>query len=158
MFDDSSEQGRPARTLADPIRLRRWSRIALVVLVVLVIIAQLLSGSAATWLTALTWVCLPLVAFGIGYGEAFFLRHGQRRRVVLLTILVAICVTLAACVFLATLTGPSPSRGRELAIAALYGLLYAGVALALAGLIGWGIGRGEEYVSRRIDRLSDEEW
>ncbi|MGH9173915.1 MAG: hypothetical protein ACRD1H_06140, partial [Vicinamibacterales bacterium] len=143
---------------SEPIRLRRWSRIALACLVALVLAGELLSGARASLLTALAWVCGPFVAFGIGYGEAFFIQHGQRRRTLLLTIFVSICVTLTACVILAILTGPSPSRDREVASAALHGLLYAGVVLGLAALIGWGIGRGEEYVSRRIDKLSDEEW
>jgi hypothetical protein len=158
---DDSPNNRPgllARFAADPPQLRRAARMALLGLVVLVVASRLLPGAAGGWLTALTWVCAPFAAFGIGFGDAFFVRHGRAGRRVLLTIIGSLGVALAACVILAALSGSASSPPPDLLEAALYALLYAGIVLGLAGLIAWGVGRGEDYLSSRIDRMSREDW
>ncbi|MDQ3547291.1 MAG: hypothetical protein M3439_00590 [Chloroflexota bacterium] len=160
MMDDSPERrpGLITRMVSDPVRLLRWSRIALAGLLLLVIASHLLVGIPAGMLTALTWICAPFVAFGIGVGDAFFIRHGQRRRRILLSILASVITVLTACVILAGISDSSPSRTPDLVVAALYAVFYAGIVIGLAGLIALGIGRGEDYVSRRIDRMSREDW
>ena len=153
-----SRPGLIARLAADPIRLRRWSWLALLALVVLVIAGQVLSGFTGGMLTALTWVCAPIVAAGIGVGDAFFVRHGRGMRRILLSILGSVFTFLTSCVILAGISDSSRSWTQDLVVAALYALLYAGIVVGLAGLIALGIGRGEDYVSRRIDRMSSEDW
>ena len=158
---DEQSENRPgliARLAADPIRLRRWSWFALIALVLLVIAGQLLSGFTGGMLTALTWVCAPIVAAGIGVGDAFFVRHGRGTRRILLSILGSVFTVLTSCVILAGILDSSGSWTRDLVVATLYALLYAGIVVGLAGLIALGIGRGEDYVSRRIDRMSREDW
>ncbi len=160
MMDDNPERrsGIIAQIVSDPIRLLRWSRIALAGLLLLVIVSQLLAGIPGGMLTALTWICAPFVAFGIGVGDAFFVRHGQRRRRILLSILASAFTVLTACVILATISDSSPSRTQDFFVAGLYAVFQAGIVIGLAGLIALGIGRGEDYVSRGIDRMSREDW
>jgi hypothetical protein len=153
-----STPGLIARLVAEPIRLRRWSWVALLALVVLVIAGQVLAGFPGGMLTALTWVCAPIVAAGIGVGDAFFVRHGRGTRRILLSILGSIFTFLASCVILAGISDSSGSWTQDLVVATLYALLYVGIVVGLAGLIALGIGRGEDYVSRRIDRMSGEDW
>lgn len=159
-MDDHPERrsGLIARLTSDPIQLRRWSWLALLFVVVLVIASQLLSGTTGGMLTALTWICAPFLAFGIGVGDAFFVQHGRGTRRILLSILGSVFTVLASCVILAGISGSSTSWTRDLCVATLYVLLYAGIVTGLAGLIALGIGRGEDYVSRRIDRMSREDW
>lgn len=159
MDDHSEHQPRLfARLAADPVRLRRWAWIGLPGLVLLVLAGQLLAGSTGGMLTALSWVCAPIIAFGLGIGDAFFVRHGQGMRRILLTILGAVFTVLTSCVILASISDSATSRMRDMVVAALYGLLYAGIVIGLAGLIALGIGRGEDYVARRIDQMSREDW
>ncbi len=153
-----SRSGFFARTVADPIQLRQRSRIALLILIVLVVIGQLLSGFGAGMLTALTWVCAPVVAFGIGVGDAFFVRHGRQQRRILLSIVLSLLIVLMSCVILAGGVNGSSSVQRNIVESSLYGLLYAGIVIGLSGTIALGIGRGEDYVSRRIDQMSDDDW
>ena len=158
---DNSPDSRPgliARLVADPLRLRRGSWLALLALVVLVVAGQLLSGFTGGMLTALTWVCAPIVAAGIGVGDAFFVRHDRGMRRIRLSILVSVFTVLTSCVILAGISDSSRSWTQDLVVAALYALFYTGIVVGLAGLIARGIGRGEDYVSRRIDRMSGEDW
>ena len=158
---DERSNNRPgllARFAADPLRLRRAARVALLGLVLLTIASRLLPGAAGGWLTALIWVCAPFAAFGIGFGDAFFVRHGRAGRRIPLTILGSLFAALTSCVILAVIADSASSRARDLFEAALYALLYAGIVLGLAGLIAWGVGRGEDYLSSRIDRMSREDW
>lgn len=153
-----SRSGFFARMVADPVQLRRRSRIALLILIVLVVISQLLSGFLAGMLTALTWICAPIVAFGIGVGDAFFVRHGRQQRRILASIILSIVVVLMSCVILAGRSNGTSTMQQNVVESSLYGLLFAGIVVGLSGLIALGIGRGEDYVSRRIDRMSDEDW
>jgi hypothetical protein len=153
-----SRTGLVARLAADPLRLRRWSWRALLVMVVLVVAGRILSGFAGGMLTALTWICAPFVAFGIGIGDAFFVRHGRGTRRILLQMIGSVVTALTSCVILAGISNTSGSSSRDLVGAALYALLHIGIVAGLAALIALGIGRGEDYVSRRIDRMSREDW
>lgn len=159
-MDDNldSRPGMIARLLADPLRPRRWSWIALLGLTLLVAASQFLSGAAGGLLTALTWVCAPVVALGIGSGDAFLVRHGRGTRRILLSILVSLFAVLTSCVILASISDSATTRLRDMAVATLYALLYAGIVIGLAGLIAFGIGYGEDYIARRIDRMSREDW
>jgi hypothetical protein len=65
---------------------------------------------------------------------------------------------LTACVILATISDSSSSRTQDFFVAGLYAVFQAGIVIGLAGLIALGIGRGEDYVSRGIDRMSREDW
>lgn len=154
----SERDGWIARLAADPIRLRKWSWIALVVLALLIAAGRLLSGLAGGMLTALAWACVPIVALGIGVGDAFFVRHGRGSRRLILTVLAGIAVSLASCVMLAIASDSASTRVGDGIITALYVVLYIGIVVGLAGLIALGIRRGEDYVSRRIDRMSREDW
>ena len=154
----SNRHGRLARFAADPLMLRRNARVALLGLVLLMIASRFLPGAAGGWLTALVWICAPFAAVGIGFGDAFFVRHGRAGRRILLTILGSLFAALTSCVILAGIADSASSPAGELLEAALYALLYTGIVLGLAGLIAWGVGRGEDYLSSRIDRMSREDW
>jgi hypothetical protein len=153
-----SPSGPIARIVGDPIRLRRWSWLALLVAIGLVAAGQFFAGLAGGMMTAIAWIIAPIIALGIGVGDAFFIRHGRGRRRITLTILAAVCVALTSCAILAGISDASGTRAQELVVMALSVLLYGGIVVGLAGLIAFGIGRGEDYVSRRIDRMSHEDW
>jgi hypothetical protein len=159
-MDEESESrpGRIARLAGDPIRLRHWSRLALLGLAVLVVISQLIEGTPGGMLFALTWVAVPVVALGIGVGDAFFVRNGRGIRRIILSILVSVFTSLTSCVILADISDSSTSMMNDMAVAILYAVLCVAIVIGLAGMIALGIGRGEEYVSRRIDRMSREDW
>lgn len=147
-----------ARLAGEPLRLRRWSWAGLLLMAVVVITGQLVSGPAGGMLTALTWVAAPIIAIGIGAGDAFFVRFGRGIRRIILTIIGSLFVALTSCVILANISESSTTLVRDAVVASLYALLYIGIVLGLAGLIAVGIGRGEVYVSDRIDRMSREDW
>jgi hypothetical protein len=153
-----SPSGLFARIVSDPIRLRRWSWLALLVAVGLVAGGQLISGLVGGLLTALAWIVAPAVALGIGVGDAFFVRHGHGKRRIALSILVSVFTALISCVILAGISDSSGTWAQDLVVTALSMLFYGGIVVGLAGLIAFGIGRGEDYVSRRIDRMSHEDW
>jgi len=159
-MDDFSgdRSGFISRVISDPIRLRRYGGLALIIAMLAVAGGQLLTGLTAGMLTALAWVVAPVIAFGIGVGDAFFVRHGRGKRRILLSILASIIAVLTSCAILAAISDASGTWTQDLVAAALYVLLYAGIVIGLAGLIALGIGRGEDYVSSRIDRMSREDW
>jgi hypothetical protein len=158
---DEETESRPgviARLTAEPLQLRRWSRFALLLMAIVVIAGQLISGPSGATLTALTWVVAPFIGLGIGVGDGFFVRFGRGLRRITVTILASVFVALMSCAILANASKSSTTFVRDLAVASLYALLYVGIVLGLAGLIAIGIGRGEVYVSDRIDRMSREDW
>ena len=156
--ESGHEPGLLARITADPIRLRRWSWLALLAFMLLTIAGRLLGGWAGGMLAALTWICAPIIAFGIGAGDAFFVRNGRAVRRIAVSILVSVCIAVSSCAILATFSNSSSSRAGDIVVALLYAVLFGGMVVGLAGLIALGIGRGEDYVSRRIDRMSREDW
>jgi hypothetical protein len=162
MFDadeDPPAASRLGRLVSDPVRLRRYTRIALVP-------ATLIAGAAwglpgDTWTTlliAVTWIAAPLLAAGIGFGEAFFVSHGSGRRRALLTAIAGVTLVLLGCIGVSAIHESSPSGARAAADGAAYALFYAVVILTLATLIGLAVGRGAGYVARRIQQTDDEGW
>lgn len=137
----------------DPVALRRRSRVAAVVLAGLGALAGSewpVAGGVATALMALVWFVVPLVASGIGVGDAFFLRHGEGQRRVTLTLLCGILVALVGCV---VVSGASASENeRPLLSGLLYFTLISAVIAVMASLVALGLGRGERHAP---DRLRD---
>lgn len=149
-----------ARLLRDPVRLRRRSWL----LACLVGVLGALAGSGwsgvesvSSVLMALAWLLVPLVAAGIGLGDAFFLQHGLGQRRILLTLVGASLVAVASCVVLAVVTGAETSEEMLLS-AALYWLLIMAVVIWLAAFVGLGVGRGGGYLSRKIQNVDDTGW
>jgi len=147
------------RLLRDPIKLRRRSWGLAIVSALCGGVAGsgwLESGPLSAFLMALAWILAPVAASGIGVGDAFFVRHGIGQRRVVLTMLGATQVALASCVVLAVISDA------EQEYVVLSGILYFCLTLAvilwLAGLISLGIGRGESYLSRRIQDVDDTGW
>jgi hypothetical protein len=147
-----------ARLASDPFRLRRWSLFALGVLALMSALGQLLGGFLGGMLLAVPWVAGPLVALGIGAGDAFLIQYGRARRRVLLTLVAGVLVAIGSCAALASIDGASPGGVRGLLEAGLYALFFAVVILALAAAIALAIGRGGDYLARRIERLGDDDW
>jgi hypothetical protein len=149
-----------ARLFHDPVRLRRWSRWAALLLVIVAALASDGLGGAIPGLVfPLAWLCLPFVALGIGFGDAFFIRHGIGIRLEALMLIGGVLVAIGTCVLISTAGGGGAggTLGR-LVDAVLYGLLYGGLLSLLAALVGFGFGRGLDYAGRRIESLSDEDW
>lgn len=148
-----------SRLTQDPVRLRRWARIA----AVLVGAVGGLAGSGwnavggfAGVLMAGVWLLVPLVATGIGIGDAFFLRHGTGRRRVGLTLAASTLVAVMSCATLAAVSGAENEQ--PLLSGILYFFLTAAVINWLAASIGIAVGRSEGYLSRKIQNVDDRGW
>lgn len=148
-----------SRVLRDPVRLRRRSWLAA--------LAVSLGGGVAGsgWagvesfagiLMALVWLLVPVVATGIGMGDAFFLQHGIGQRRVTITLALSTLAALVSCVVLAAVSGSENQH--ELLSGALYLLLTLAVIIWLAAVIGLGVGRSGGYLSRRIQNVDDRGW
>lgn len=148
-----------SRALRDPVRLRRGSWIA-------ALIVSLGGGVAGSgWeavdsidgpLMALVWLLAPAVAAGIGIGDAFFLRHGVGQRRATITLTLSTLAAVLSCVVLAVVSG---FENRPLLLSgALYFTLTLAVISWLATGIGLGVGRGTGYLSRRIQNVDDRGW
>lgn len=149
-----------SRLVQDPVRLRRWSRrLALVLTVVVGLASDGLGGAVPGLVFPLAWLALPFVALGIGYGDAFFIRHGRGVRLEVFMLIGGTLVAISTCVLISPVGGETAddAAGRVVE-AVLYGLLYAGLLALVAALVGFGLGRGLDYASRRIESMSEEDW
>ena len=148
-----------ARLVRDPVALRRRCRVAALAVGLAGAVAGsgwLLSSAASSGLMALSWLFAPLVAVGIGIGDAFFLRHGIGQRRVLLTLLLSVLAGLVSCAVLAGIAGDDSSSA--LLSGVLYFVLILAVISGLASMIGIGVGRGEGYLSRKVQDVDDTGW
>lgn len=148
-----------ARALRDPVRLRCWSWLA-------ALVVSLGGGVAGSgWdavdvidgpLMALVWLVAPVVAAGIGIGDAFFLRHGVGQRRAMVTMTLSTLVAVLSCVVLAAISGVEERP------VLLSGALYLALTLAVIGWlaagIGLGVGRGTGYLARKIQNVDDRGW
>lgn len=159
---DDPRHGPPSfvsRLLQDPVKLRRRSRIAALGVALLSGIAGsgvLASGPLSSALTALAWLLVPVVAAGIGAGDAFFLRHGVGDRRVAWTLLLGFVVALTSCVVLAVIN--TSDTGRSVLAGALYFLLVIGIIGVLSAGIAIAVGKAGGYLSRRIQDVDDTNW
>jgi hypothetical protein len=114
------------------------------------------SGTLSGSLTALVWLLVPLVAVGIGMGDAFFLRYGIGERRVALSGLIGLIVAVTGCAVLAVIN--TSGDGSSWLAGALYFLLVAGTIAVLSSGIAIAAGRGSGYLSRRIQDVDDAGW
>jgi hypothetical protein len=148
-----------SRVLRDPVRLRRGAWLAALAVSLGGGVAGsgwTAVGSFAAILMALVWLLVPVVATGIGMGDAFFLRHGIGQRRVTIRLVLSTVAALVICVVLAVVSGPENQQ--ELLSGALYLLLTLAVISWLAAVIGLGVGRSDGYLSRRIQNVDDRGW
>lgn len=160
MFDggDESPSSLVRRLLADPLRLRAQSRGVLVIATLLAGASRFVDSWPGGFLTALLWVGVLPIALGLAMGDAFLVAHGRGRRRLIVTIVAAVLVALFSCILLAGITESSESIERDIVSSVVYGVFYAANILGLSALIALAIGRGGDYVSRRIDAMSEEDW
>ena len=150
---------RLARLTANPVRLRGRAWLATALVSMLGGVSYGFgAGSWATVVVGVTWVAMPFLALGIALGDAFFVRHGRAGRRLTLTGLAAVAVALGTCGALASIMDAADSMGRSGFVAALYTLLFGAVAALVAALLALGIGRGEGYLSRKIQAVDDDGW
>lgn len=160
-MDDLSTPNRSllSRLLRDPVKLRRRSRVAAVVLAGLSGLAGsgwLLSSVLSDTLTAIVWLLVPAVAAGIGIGDAFFLRHGIGGRRIALTAIAGVLAATLSCAILASIS--TSEDGAALVRGLLYGLLVVGMIATLAAFIAMAAGKSERYLSKRIQNVDDTGW
>lgn len=166
MFDvpveagDGEDPPRPLirRLLDNPLRLRRQALGVLVVATMLAGASRLIDGWLVGFLTAALWIVVLPLALGIAAGDAFLVTYGRGRRRLLLTLVAAVIVALLSCVLLAILSQASQSRQRDTAGSVAYGVFYGVNVLGLSAMIALVIGRGGDYMSRRIDAMSNDDW
>jgi hypothetical protein len=159
MGDDRTSRSWLARLAGDPIRLRRRARIGALVVTLLSSGAYgFVDGPLGEMVVALSWITLPALALAIGIGDAFFLRHGQGQRRIVLQIAGGAGLALMACVALAEVPKKSQMWPRDMLDAIGYAIFYATLLLALAGLVAMGLGRSEAYLARRIGERGDDDW
>jgi hypothetical protein len=148
-----------SRLLRDPVKLRRNARILSILVALVAAIAGsgwLTSSVLASTLTALAWLFVPVMAAGIGTGDAFFLRHGVGERRVALTALLGVVFAIFACALLAVIGTADEST--PLLAGALHFVLVIAVIGVLASILAVAIGRGGGYLSRRIQDVDDAGW
>ena len=148
-----------SRLLQDPVKLRRRARVGAVVVALLSGIAGsgvLGSGALSASLTGLAWLLVPVVAVGIGMGDAFFLRHGVGDRRVAWTLLLGFVIAVSSCVILAV------ANASDSAWSVLSGTLYFLLVIGVVGVLSAGIaiaaGKAGGYLSRRIQSVDDTHW
>jgi hypothetical protein len=107
---------------------------------------------------ALTWVALPLLAVAIALGESFLVRHGQGVRRLAQTAVAGGLAAMGACAALASLSELADKLSSNVLEAVLYALLFAALVGVIAALLALAIGRGEGYLSRKIQAVDDEGW
>jgi hypothetical protein len=150
---------RLARLLSDPVRLRRASRIGLLLTASLASLAWALEpGPLRSLLVAVGWIFVPIVAAGLGLGDAFFIEHGRGTRRAILAIVAGTVVMLAGCGLLASIDTTDATTARRALAGIVYGLFYGAVILVLGAFIALLIGRGSGYVSRKIQEVDDDGW
>lgn len=152
------ESGLLRRLIDDPLVARRWGWRLLAVGLLCVAGGQLLGdGFAGGMLTALAWIVVPVIAFAIGYGEAFFLQYGRGQRRVLLLIITGALTSLVSCVVVSSVAGGENGVGQWVNLTGSL-ILYGGIVAGLSGLVALGIGRGSGYVTRKIDDMRSDDW
>jgi hypothetical protein len=147
------------RLTANPANLRRRAWLA-TGLVALLGGAGYAAGDRtwARWAVALPWLALPFLALAIALGEAFFVRHGRGGRRLALTALAGGMVGIGACGLLATTDAIADRVSSKLIQATLYALLFAALVGLISAVLALGIGRGEGYLSRKIQAVDDDGW
>lgn len=156
MFD--SEPGLFQRLIRDPVKVReRVVYLALIMTVVHTAAADGLGGRVPGLIYALTWLVAPVLALGYGYGAAFFIQYGAGVRKALIQLIVGIIALLAICVVLAVLTDSGDSVAERIIVAGLNGGLYGAVILTLGAAVALGLGRGTEYIGKRLQSLDDDD-
>ncbi len=147
------------RWIRNPVELRRRSYYASVVVIATNMVSSGgIIDDVPSMIYPITWLLLPVVALGIGYGEAFFIEHGRGVRRAVVTGLAGALIGLLSCVLLAGLPGEADSTGRRLAVTGLSGILFGSLLYSLAAFIGLGAGKGSSYAARRIADSDDENW
>jgi drug/metabolite transporter (DMT)-like permease len=81
--------------------------------------------------------------------------EGDARRRALIQLLIGLVGSLLSCVLLATDRGTEASR---ILTGVGQGILFAGVGLFLAGLVGSLWAYGASYAANRIEKLNEEDW
>lgn len=159
MFEDGErERSWLARLVANPRRLRRAGRGGTLAVSLVVGVSQSLDGAGASLVVALSWVLLPLIALALGFGDGFFVGHGVGRRRVLLMAAGGALAALVACGVLASITTASQNTGSRVLQGVLHAMLYGAVATAAGAWIALLVGRGSDYLARKIDERVHEEW
>jgi len=163
MFDypAETEDTRPSairRMLADPLRLRRQTIGVLIVSTLVAGLSRLIDGWPGAILMVVPWVAILPIAFGMAVGDAFLVAHGRARRRLLLTMTGAVVIALASCVLLAIISEASDSVRGDVTDSVMYAVFYGANVIGLSALIAFIIGRGGDYVSRRIDVMSNDDW
>jgi cytochrome bd-type quinol oxidase subunit 2 len=112
----------------------------------------------ARWVVALSWVAMPFLAVAIALAEAFFVRHGRGGRRLALTALAGGLAALGACGALAASGEIADSLSSNVSQATVYALLFVALVGLISALLALGIGRGETYLSRKIQAVDDDGW
>lgn len=159
MFDGSErERSRLARLIANPRRLRRAGRGAALGTSLVAGLSQALDGAGASLVSALCWALLPLIALALAFGDGFFIGHGVGRRRVLLSAVGGVLVALVACGMLASITATSQNTSTRVREGVLHAALYVAITLAAGAWVALLIGRGSDYLARKIDERVHDEW
>jgi hypothetical protein len=157
--DAAPGSSRLGRLTANPANLRRRAWL-LTGLVALLGGAGYAAGDStwARWAVALSWVAMPFLAVAIALAEAFFVRHGRGGRRLALTALAGGLAAHGACGALATTGGIADSLSSNVSQAIVYALLFVALVGLISAVLALGIGRGENYLSRKIQAVDDDGW
>ena len=115
----------------------------------------LLDGGAQALILGLSWLLILPASLLRGWGMAFFIEYGKGVRRALIELVGGALLALLACALLSYGGGGSARR----VFMIIFGLaMYVAVFGSLAAGVGLGLGRGGDYMARKIQDVDDEGW
>ncbi len=144
--------------LQDPVKVRRRSVYAAILMVgVHAIASDGLDDRIPGLAYAVTWLAAPLLALTYGYGSAFFVQHGVGVRKSMVQLIAGSLVLVATCVALAAIADSGYATSGRIIVAVLNGGLFGAAIMALGAGVALGLGRGPDYVGKRVQSLDDDD-
>lgn len=142
--------------LDDPVSARRPANIVgLLLAITSGLSLAFLDGASQALVLAAAWLLLIPTALLLGWASAFFIEHGVGVRRAVAELCAGALAALGACALLSV----QPDGILASTIVAVAGaILYGSVFRSLAAGVALGLGRGAQYLARRIQNVDDEGW
>ena len=155
-MDDRTPFRQLALRLRDPIHVKGPATVAgLILALVSGLALAYLDGGVQAAVLGLCWLLIVPASILRGWGMAFFIEHGRGVRRALLELIGGGLFALVACALL-SIDGNGVGGAVSIFIFGL--VLYGAIFGSLAAGVGLGIGRGGDYMARRIQEADDEGW
>jgi hypothetical protein len=156
VMDDSNSGLLSRLRLTDPVRARRPANVVgLVLAFASGLSLAFLDGGSRALVLAVAWLLLIPTALVLGWAAAFFIEHGVGVRRAVAELCAGSLAGIGSCALLSV----QPDDVVTTIVVALAGIiLYGSVFRALAAGVALGLGRGGQYLARRIQSVDDDGW